>query len=300
MQSLSDNPPANLNGVSDRTLGAVRISGSDRLELLQGQLTQDMNQLTPNQPLLAGWTSPKGRLICVCWLLDWQEAIWMLMPAALRDSIAQRLRMYVLRADAQVETPAVTVQPADPDLMGRQAFPNVNPNDSSVINCFYSDNYFYLQPAENAGLVVCGDVPAGNMDAWRLALIRAGLPSVWTETQEAFLPQMLNLDLLNAISFSKGCFVGQEIIARTQNLGRIKRRMYGFHTAADATLHPGDPVYAEGNAVGQIVDVATTADASELLAVIRIDMLASQLTLGEDGGLPLRPVALPYAVPETI
>ena len=300
MQSLSDNPPATLNGGCDRALGAVRISGSDRLELLQGQFTQDMDQLTPDQPLLTGWTSPKGRLICVSWLLDWQESVWMLVPLVLRDSIAQRLRMFVLRADASVETPDVTVQPADPDLMGRRANSNVNPNKSSVIDCFYSDNYFYLGPIENAGLVVCGEVPAGNMDAWRLANIRAGLPSIWAETREAFLPQMLNLDLLDAISFTKGCFVGQEIIARTQNLGRIKRRMYGFHTTANATLNPGDTVYAEGKSVGQIVDAATTADASELLAVISIDMLASQLTLGEDGGFPLQPVALPYAVPETI
>ncbi len=300
MQSMSDNPPATSNSVSDRALGAVRISGSDRLELLQGQLTQDMKQLTPEQPLLAGWTSPKGRLICVCWLLDWRDAVWMLVPLALRDSIAQRLRMYVLRADAMVETPDVSVQPADPDLMGGRPSPNVNSKEISVIDCFYNDNYFYLEPAENAGLVVSGDVPAGNMDAWRLAIIRAGLPSVWTETREAFLPQMLNLDLLDAINFSKGCFVGQEIIARTQNLGRIKRRMYGFHTVADETLQPGDPVYAEGNSVGQIVDVVTTADASELLAVIRIDTLASPLSLGEDGGLPLQPVALPYAVPEKI
>jgi folate-binding protein YgfZ len=143
-------------------------------------------------------------------------------------------------------------------------------------------------------------LPQGDTTAWRLANIRAGIPTVWAETRESFVPQMLNLDLLAAISFSKGCYVGQEIIARTQNLGRIKRRMYRFETPAAAEIQPGDPVYADGSSAGTVVDAVTTGKISELLAVIRIESMVHTLSLAESGAIPLASVQLPYSVPETI
>ena len=298
MKNMPDNNPTASDPKLDRTLAAIRITGSDRLSLLQGQLTQDMNELAPGKPLLAGWTTPKGRLMCLCWLLDWENAVWMLVPAELCERIAQRLKMYVLRADAQVETSELTVQPANrasltglPELNGKSEVITTN-------NCLYNDSLFLL---EQAGLAIGPTIPTGDTVAWRLANIRAGLPSVWAETYETFVPQMLNLDLLEAISFSKGCYVGQEIIARTQNLGRIKRRMYGFQAITGINTLPGDPIYAENGATaGIVVDAIASETATELLAVIRIELLSQTLSLGEDGSITLEPVTLPYTVPETI
>jgi folate-binding protein YgfZ len=282
----------------NRTLAAIRVTGADRLTLLQGQLTQDMNELAPDKPLLAGWTNPKGRLICLCWLLDWDNAVWLLVPAELRDRISQRLKMYVLRAEVQVENSELPVEPADQDSLSGLSELNNKPDISSIDSCFYNDSLFFLK---QAGLVVGGATSPVETASWRLANIRAGLPSIWPETYELFIPQMLNLDLLGAISFSKGCYVGQEIIARTQNLGRIKRRMYRFRTTTGGYILPGDPVFAEdGTTAGTVVDAIATETASELLAVIRIEMLPHALSLGEDGSLALTPETLPYNVPETI
>jgi folate-binding Fe-S cluster repair protein YgfZ len=111
---------------------------------------------------------------------------------------------------------------------------------------------------------------------------------------------MLNLDLLNGISFTKGCYVGQEIVARTQNLGKIKRRMYGFTNRDGDISQPGDPVYAGGQAVGEVVDAVCSASQNELLAVVRIEAINSDLSLDQEGKHQLLRRELPYTVPESL
>lgn len=281
-----------------RMLAAIRVSGADRYTLLQGQLTQDMSQLAPDKPLLAGWTNPKGRLICLCWLFDWHNTLWLVVPDELRDRITKRLKMFVLRADAQVENSSLLVHPANKETLNSLFSSKDLLELKDTYDCFYSDSIFFLK---QAGLAIGSSVTAGNTTSWRLANIRAGIPSLWTETCELFIPQMLNLDLLGAISFSKGCYVGQEIIARTQNLGRIKRRMYGFKVPSGRHIQPGDPVYIEnGTTVGTVVDAIPSDTVTELLAVIRIELLAHSLSLAKDGSSVLKPVSLPYTIPETV
>ena len=264
-------------------LTAVRVSGNDRFEFLQGQFTQDLRLLTPENPLLAGWNSPKGRLLCVSWLADWQAAVWFAVPTALADAIARRLKMFVLRADARVELSDLPVH----------LIADKYTQERSARYCNYDDNYFLLGGPGGWQLGGRANDPDAAITAeqWRQANIRAGLPVIWPETSEAFVPQMVNLDLLNAISFAKGCYVGQEIVARTQNLGRIKRRMLRFGCDA-RSAKPGDTVMADGSNAGTVVDAA----GSEVLAVIKLDKLTAELSIND---APLQAAALPYAVPET-
>ena len=111
---------------------------------------------------------------------------------------------------------------------------------------------------------------------------------------------MLNLDLLDAISFTKGCYVGQEIVARSQNLGRIKRRMYAFSANSKLQLQPGQAVYSGSETVGQIVDSVADGDRTTMLAVIRIPDLNNKLSVAEEGDNFLQRLTLPYEVPESI
>ena len=127
-------------------------------------------------------------------------------------------------------------------------------------------------------------------------IFAAGLPGVTAATAEAFVPQMLNLDLLGAISISKGCYVGQEIVARTQNLGRIKRRMYRFRAPAD-DLEAGAMIHGPDGATGKIVATAASGDAAELTAVIPIGHAEGKWYVDEARRLPLERLALPYAIP---
>ena len=273
---------------TDSLLTAIRVSGNDRIEFLQGQFTQDLNRLTPRNPVLAGWNTAKGRLSCVSWLADWQNAVWFTVPAALASGIAKRLGMFVLRADARVEVSELTVH----------LITNNSSEENILNNCFTKESSLRLEAA--GGWQLGGEATAVGTDEWRLANIRAGLPVIWPETSEAFVPQMVNLDLLDGISFSKGCYVGQEIVARTQNLGRIKRRMFGFRTVTGPAPAPGDVIKSGSHGAGKIVDAAPVSDGDgiQLLAVIRIESLCDKLSL--EDGRPLQQVPLPYEVPETV
>ncbi|HEY7642003.1 MAG TPA: hypothetical protein VH814_19890 [Steroidobacteraceae bacterium] len=127
---------------------------------------------------------------------------------------------------------------------------------------------------------------------WRLAGIRAGLPQVYPQTHETFVAQMLNLDLLGGVSFEKGCYTGQEIIARTHFRGTIKRRMFHFASASSPPL-PGTRILAGDQHAGDVVDAAATNEGSELLAVISLAQQETALTVE---GVPLRRLPLPYAI----
>ena len=285
-------------------LAAIRISGHDRISFLQGQLTQDVTLLTPANPLLAGWASAKGRLLCVPWIVDWHEAVWLVLPGEIAATITKRLQMFVLRADVQVELAAAHVQPAPQDQLTEATKSNNALDKIDITYCLYNDNEFSIIPAGGVemgiriqpGLPDMATEPA-TIERWRLMNIRAGLPVIGAAVAEEFVPQMVNLDLLGAISFTKGCYVGQEIVARTQNLGRIKRRMYAFNMPAAEPVAPGQAVYGRQGAVGQIVDAVVTATGTEMLAVIRIDSLEDSLSMEPDGQQPLTRLPLPYSIP---
>lgn len=273
---------------------AIRLTGTDARDFLQGQLTQDMDSLNPDNPLLTGWNNPKGRLITLVWALEWQDSIWLLLPTELRDSVATRLRMFVLRADVQLETPdtPVTLAAAQP----RQK-PDTSSNNSCISDCFYDDNGYTLIPRFGGALGLGQTLLEPDTDNWRRANVAAGMPVVWGATRDEFVPQMVNLDLLGGISFTKGCYVGQEVVARTHNLGRIKRRMYRLQTAG-APPSPGSSVLAADKTVGQVVDAVSTEDGADMLAVVRIESLDEALQL-EDGAA-LQRVDIDYPVPESL
>jgi tRNA-modifying protein YgfZ len=130
---------------------------------------------------------------------------------------------------------------------------------------------------------------------WRLAGIRAGLPQVYPETHETFVAQMLNLDLLGGIAFEKGCYTGQEIIARTHFRGAIKRRMFRFECAGPPPV-PGVRVLAGDQHAGDVVDAAATSEGCELLAVITLTQQDAKLELESNRGLALQKIALPYSL----
>jgi tRNA-modifying protein YgfZ len=130
---------------------------------------------------------------------------------------------------------------------------------------------------------------------WRLAGIRAGLPQVYPATHEAFVAQMLNLDLLGGVSFEKGCYTGQEIIARTHFRGAIKRRMFRFASPSPPPV-PGTRILVGDQHAGDVVDAAATEEGSELLAVISLAQQDAALELETNRGTVLKKLPLPYPV----
>jgi folate-binding protein YgfZ len=304
-KSAAENGPNPDSGNQAIGLGLIKVSGTDRQSFLQGQLTQDVDLLRPATPLLTGWANPKGRLRCLSWMVDWQDAIWLLMPAALVEPLIRQLTLYVLRADVQIAAAKIPVSACNrallaelPEFKGISSF-------TDIPACFTKDNYLALLPGnlpDTALLLAPTDgsaaVPRLSWAQWRHVNILAGIPSVWPQTSGEFVPQMLNLELLGGISFTKGCYVGQEIAARTQNLGRIKRRMLRFSTPGEARLEPGSSLYSDGAKAGQVVDAVSTAGQTDLLAVISLDKLQQTLTADAAGHSPLSREPLPYIIPE--
>jgi folate-binding protein YgfZ len=233
------------------SLGALQVSGVDARAFLQGQLSADVDALTPAQALLASCNSAQGRVQAVLWLVERSEGIVLILPASMVERTATRLRKYVLRSKVRID-----------------ALP---------------------------GASDCSGPAAYRERDWRLAGIRAGLPQVYPETHEAFVAQMLNLDLLGGIAFEKGCYTGQEIIARTHFRGAIKRRMFRFECAGPPPA-PATRIIAGDHHAGDVVDAAATNAGCELLAVISLAQQDAALELESNRGVALRQLPLPYSV----
>lgn len=266
----------------------LRVSGADRTTFLQGQLTQDVQRARPGTQLLAGWTDARGRMLMLARIIGEEDSLLLALPATLAEQVSNRLSMFILRAKARIESA--------PEL----ALALRLPGDDTPL-----DQGFQLLegPGDDHFQLLLGpgyDTPPapGPEPEFALALVRAGIGEVLPETSGEFLPQMLNLDLLGAISFDKGCYVGQEIVARTHYRGRVKRRMFRYACAGAAPAPGTRIVNPDGSPAGQVVLAAAADDShSELLAVISLEARRDPLLLESPGGQPLQPLNLPYDIP---
>jgi folate-binding protein YgfZ len=280
----------NGNIVSPLPLAVLRVSGNDAIGFLHGQLTNDVQGLATGKSFIAGYCTAKGRMLAILRLVRLPDAILVILPAEIADGIMQRLRMFVLRAKVVIERIDYAVigisGPATPDPL--TAFTTAVPvteNDCALLEDglllrlpsnrlpprFLLAATEHAMPAYWASLVShCK--PTGTA-AWRLLDIQAGLPAVLSQTQESFVPQMANLDLLGGLSFEKGCYPGQEIVARMHYLGTLKRRMYRIRIKAEAVPLPGTEIRdSNGTLIGELVMAARSPDGgAEGLAVLQIE-----------------------------
>lgn len=307
-------------------LGSLLVHGSDAASYLQGQLSFDMNQLTSARLELAACNSPQGRVQAVLWMVKRGDGIALILPAALLDSTLQRLRKYVLRAKVAIEsgrerfalydatgsalvtasvlpeTPGAHLEVGGTDDAASSAVSLIRwpggtgTSGSPPVGGFAAPRVLMLAPAvllPELGTAVIDPVAE---HAWRLADLQAGLPRLHPQTQEAFVAQMLNVDLLGGINFEKGCYTGQEIIARTHFRGAVKRRMLRFRAECPPPAPATRVVTADGTHAGDVVDAIDTNGGCELLAVISLSRLDTPLALADLAGSSLTRLALPYEV----
>jgi tRNA-modifying protein YgfZ len=294
-------------------LGVLRVHGADALTFLQGQVSNDVTRLTPSQALLAGYHNPQGRVIALLRLVQLGPAdVLAILPRELAPGVAARLAKFILRAKARVTDACAewTVTglvasnaaaaaasdgwPQTPDGAARRG--------ESVAVRLTGDTPRWLlvapaaQPATPAG---CVAVPPED---WQRVSIAAGEPQVYARTSEEFVAQMLNLDALGAIDFDKGCYTGQEVIARAHYRGRVKRRMQRFLSTAPAVLQPADAgVLGDGRPFRVVDAVALDDGRCEFLAVTPLaGEVAERPAAHGAGATPLdaQPLALPYRLPD--
>jgi tRNA-modifying protein YgfZ len=295
MSSTSDTPAHALTSRSPASLshlGILRFAGPDALSFLQGQISNDTRGLAEGSAILAAYSNAQGRVVAILRLLPHSSGILAILPRALVVPVLERLRKFVLRAKVKIEDvsnefeilgahDASTVDalsggqsPAPDRSFVEHAGIAVARVASSSLSS--SGRFWVIRPAGERGADQAQEVTASLegvkhfANAWRLADIRDGLPQVYAETSEAFVAQMLNLDLLDAISFTKGCYTGQEIIARTQHLGRIKRRMFRLQLPAGSWAI-GQALHLADGRTGKLVEVASDGERVEALAVLTLE-----------------------------
>lgn len=288
----------------------LAVSGDDAAAFLHAQLTNDVQALAAGGAQWNGWCSAKGRLLATFLLLRRANDFLLLMPAEIAPGIAKRLRMYVLRSKVKIdESPLARIGLSGPgaaELVGR-LFGTTPATMASVgkesATCVALDGarFVVLAPPEDAMALwdafTKHATPVGR-DAWEWTSIRAGIPTVVAKTQEEFVPQMANFELVGGVSFKKGCYPGQEIVARTQYRGILKKRMALAHVdgprpAPGDTLHT--PAFGE-QAAGMVVSAAPSPEGGhDLLAVAQLEGIAADdLRVGSLAGEHLRLLPLPY------
>lgn len=298
-------------------LGVISVHGKDAAAFLQGQFSNDVDQVDETHSQLSAYCTPKGRILGLFRLFRRGDTYYLRLPLDTLDAVLERLRRYVLRAEVTLED--ATDNFIRIGVTGKEAAEEL----ASAIGRPPEREGGALQTQELAVLRVPGKHPRFEvyaltfdaakrlwdtlnvrgapvgLAAWQLTEIQAGLPNVYANTVELFIPQMLNLQLIDGVNFRKGCYPGQEIVARTQYLGALKRRMYLGRIAVDAPPMPGDPLYASadgGQAAGHIVESQPHPDGGyAALAVIPIEAAqAGELHLGSRDGPAFTLEALPY------
>ena len=299
-------------------LGLIRSTGPDSAAFLHNLVSNEVNKLEPDAAAWNSFNSPKGRMIAS--FLMWPEAEGhvLALSADILPAFLKKLSMYVLRSKVKLSNAGTELAlvglagPAAATILQAAGIPLPTADmkhavDGTGVRCIRlgAQCFVVAAPAEGAGplfdaLLAAGAIKAGTA-AWQLVMVRAGLPLVTAPTQEEFVAQMLNYELIGGVSFNKGCYPGQEIVARTQYLGKLKKRMYRVAIAAGIDAAPGMDLYAPDfgeQSAGKLVNVAPAPDGGlEALAVLQSSSAeAGEIHLGAPAGPALQLLALPYAL----
>ncbi len=288
----------------------IRASGADARGFLQAQLTSDLRELTPGRSQLSAWCSAKGRVQAIFRLFVRGEEIYLRVPTELIPLTLPRLKMFVLRTKVALDAPAWNALGLSGSTMAAKLSELFGRAPETVNEVLHAPELAVTRvPGETPRFEIWGPEAAiaslreklaqtglreGSAADWRLLELQAGLPELHLETREAFTPHMLNLDLLGAVSFRKGCYPGQEVVAKTQHRGLAKRRLFlaSYHGAAAL---PGARVLsADGQHAGDVVEALIRSDGTcWLSAVLMLEQANSFLRLA-DSPLELQAQAPPY------
>ena len=270
----------------------IGVTGDDAAAFLHGQFTNDVESLALGEAQWNGWCSAKGRLLATFLLLRRADGFLLMLPAEIAAGVSKRLSMFVLRSKVKIQdaSPAYArAGIAGPNVAAwverhwGNAPKALRAIETGGATCVALDGQRFVVFAPATAAPALRDLfPAdwqrAGADAWEWASIRAGMPTIVAATQEAFVPQMANFELVGGVSFKKGCYPGQEIVARTQYRGILKRRMALAHVGGDVRPLPGQNVYSgafAGQSAGTIVNAAPAPGGGfDALVVAQVEALA--------------------------
>ncbi|OGA04165.1 MAG: hypothetical protein A3H35_08745 [Betaproteobacteria bacterium RIFCSPLOWO2_02_FULL_62_17] len=285
-------------------LAALRFSGEEAENFLQGQLSCDVKAIPQGGGSLGSYCTPKGRMLASLTLLRDRNEFVMLLSASLAAAIQKRLAMFVLRSKVNIANSGdslVLIGLAGHACSGALAASGALPAEVRTF-AIAGGRLLLLVPLSAAATTLTNlracFKPVGSC-AWQWIDISQGIPLITAATQDQLIPQMTNLELIGGVSFKKGCYPGQEVVARTQYLGRVKRRMFRAHLEVEAA--PGDTLFSDdlgAQASGLVVNAQPAPDGGwDLLAVAQLGSHdSSTVRLKAPDGPALRFDPLPYEV----
>ena len=293
-------------------LGVIRAEGEDAAIFLQGQLSNDVQLLPVGQARLAAFLSAKGRMQASFIVIKRSATeFWLLTSRDVLPATLKRLSMFVLRTKVKMSDATDAVQlvglagdAVPTEARDLQPWHTVVLGDASVVRLFAAsgDSRALLAAPVSCALPAAVTAsPVLDAAAWSLSMVQAGVPLITQGVVDAFVPQMVNFESVDGVSFKKGCYPGQEIVARSQFRGTLKRRMY--RVASTAQPKVGQEVFAADDAeqpVGMVVQAAATPAGFEALVSLQIAATESALHLGSSTGPTLQLLALPYTLKDDI
>ncbi|HOX69331.1 MAG TPA: folate-binding protein [Burkholderiaceae bacterium] len=287
--------------------GVIRAHGADAAKFLHGQLTQDVLQLGRSQARIAGYCSAKGRLLAsfVLWKTSDDEVLLACHTSVLAATL-KRLSMFVMRAQCkltdatdEISLQGLTGDRAAGETEGLPAWGKRDDAEGAWIRLPDVDGLARAWRVTSAASALAADPVA--LRAWQQLEIDSGIVTIEAATVDQFVPQMLNFELIGAVNFQKGCYPGQEVVARSQYRGTAKRRTFLFScdeaiAAGQEVFHSADPEQPAGMVAGAVQSV----DARSYRALVEVKLAAlacGSLHLGAVDGALLTPRPLPYEVP---
>jgi tRNA-modifying protein YgfZ len=299
--------------------GLLLVSGDDAAAFLHGQLSNDVLALAEGGAQITSWCSPKGRMLVTPLLWKISQGYFLQMPRSLQPAIQKRLQMFVLRSkvtltDLSGEWVKIGIAGANEDALEANIHAVFGAVPAQVMASIHTElgrvirlsptRFEIIANAENAVEIwkkLTPNVAKVGAGIWDLQTIRDGVIQVLPETQDQFVPQAANFELIGGVNFKKGCYPGQEIVARTQYRGILKRRLVRVHVETDVSPKPGESIYAPEfgeQAAGHIANIASAPEGGfDALVVAQIESIkADSLRLKNLEGAPLKVQALPYEV----
>lgn len=295
-------------------LGVIHVGGEDASAFLQSQLSNDINLASRSKAQFSSYNNPKGRILAFFLIVPSNDGYYLVLPQSIIEKTIKRLQMFVMRSkvilkdasdeyvclgliNPQTEPPVLELPATDYEIVEtRSGFVCKLPSEPArYLLLLLNDQAKTIWPSLTENSKPC------SHHVWNWLDIQAGLPNINDKTIEEFVPQMVNLDLIDAVNFKKGCYPGQEIVARMHYLGKPKRRMFKLHSSVPHATTAGTDLFlagGDGQSAGKlVVSEPAKNEGIDMLAVIRLSHQGSdQLRLGSIDGPVVHFSELPYAV----
>ncbi len=292
-------------------LGIIQAEGADAANFLHGQFSQDVNGQPADEARLAAYCSAKGRMLASLLNLRPQpEQFWLLTDAQVLPGLLKRLSMFVLRAKAKLTDASDALSVVG--LLGAPAA--VSLGEAAQVGAWHVQAHgqgllvglpevlgaqrWYWVGAKAEAQALVSSLPAVEHGAWAWLEVMSGIPHIQASTVDQFVPQMVNYELIGGVNFKKGCYPGQEVVARSQYRGTTKRRAFVVH--AEQALSPGQEVFSmvdPGQPAGLVINSACVGGVHSALVELKLSAIDTDLRAGAADGVKLLVGKLPYPLP---